>query len=89
MTVDIAGVYVSTPFFIVAELDYNLILGRLFKRKTRFILINYDDELITTTIYTTSGEKRVSIRTVPTKHRVNRDTIAAISKGRLKGVTGS
>jgi hypothetical protein len=81
VSVDIGGVDVKQPIFVVEYCNNDLILGRPWERMVRAEFINEDDGSYTTRIKSPDGSKVVQFCAVKAEHERNREFARPVENG--------
>ena len=85
VSVDIGGVDVKQPIFIVEHCNNDLILGRPWERMVRAEYINEDDGSFTVWIKSLDGSRIVQFCGVKAEHERNREFVRNPGIGKLGG----
>ena len=72
MRVDIGGVEVKVPIFVVETCGQDLLLGRPWERLVRLTLINEDDGSVRVEIRSPDGRRAINFKGVNGEHERNR-----------------
>jgi hypothetical protein len=85
MSVDIGGVTVAVPIFVVEKTAQELLLGRPWERAVRAVFVNEDDGTYSVTIKSPDDRRIVRFCAAPPNHERNRSFARSTTLEPLKG----